>query len=173
MGALLLLGFSIGVDNLVVGMSLGTLGVGGRRRQRLALLFGLFEATMPYAGMLLGRQLASRLAIPWLGQALLAAMAVLILLGARHGDAFARKVGRSAWLMVLPAILSFDNLLAGSALEAVGLSTFPALTLIALMSATLAAVGLYSGDAASRRMARPARLVAGCSLLVLAMFGLG
>lgn len=173
MGALLLLGFSIGVDNLVVGMSLGTLGVGAGRRQRLAILFGLFEAIMPYAGMLLGRRLASQFAVPWLGQGLLAATAVLILLGARHGDVFARKAGRSAWLMLLPALLSVDNLLAGSALGALGYPALPAMALTGLMSAALAAVGLYLGDAASRRVALPARLVAGSTLLVLAISGVG
>jgi putative Mn2+ efflux pump MntP len=170
MAALILLGLAIGIDNFYAGASLSTLGLPADKRRRLAIGFGLFEALMPLAGLMLGRELAAQLALPWLEQALLVALGLALLAGIPRGGALARRLGRSPWLLVLPLLLSFDNLLAGSALGAIGLPRASlAMAGAGLLSAMLAWLGLLVGDRATLRAPKATRLAAGAGLLVVAL----
>ena len=58
MVALLLVAVSVGLDNFAASTALGVSGVDRRLRVRIALVFGLFEGTMPLIGLAIGRSLA-------------------------------------------------------------------------------------------------------------------
>ena len=59
MVALLLVAVSVGLSNFAAAIGIGTGGVDSRTRLRVGLIFGLYEAGMPVAGLLAGQQLAS------------------------------------------------------------------------------------------------------------------
>ncbi|HEX2822055.1 MAG TPA: manganese efflux pump [Streptosporangiaceae bacterium] len=61
MAALLLLAVAVGLSNFAASIGIGVSGVSRSTRIRVAVVFGLFEAGMPVAGLVLGRSLAAGL----------------------------------------------------------------------------------------------------------------
>ncbi len=174
MSTFVALGLLIGLDNLRFGIGLGALDLGNRRRWQLALSFGLFEAFMPLAGVLVGSTLigAFEFDLDWLGPALLAACGLMVLWGAiRRADARNRLAG-SSWLFAFPLILSIDNLLAGGALAAMDVPLVPAVCSVGLLSAALSLVGLYCGSALVRYIPARSDLVAAAVILVASVVSL-
>jgi len=88
--ALIFVALSVGLSNLAAAIGIGVGGVDRRTRLRVGIIYGLFEAAMPVAGLLIGHGLAGSLgrATDWL------AAALLILVGGASAAAAIR--GRSA-----------------------------------------------------------------------------
>jgi putative Mn2+ efflux pump MntP len=174
MSALAVLGVLTGLDNLCFGMGLGTLGLDSRRRWQLALAFGLCEAAMPLAGVLIGRALAGalELSIGWFGPLLLAACGVLILLGAANRSGARKFLRGSSWLFTLPLILSIDNLLAGTAITAMRVPLALALPIVGLSSVALSLMGLSCGGAIVRYLPARSNVVAGGTLILVSLTSL-
>jgi putative Mn2+ efflux pump MntP len=84
MAALLLLAVAVGLSNLAASIGIGVSGVSRGTRIRVAVVFGLFEAGMPVAGLVLGRSLAAGLGetARWLGAAALIAVGAVSLVQA-------------------------------------------------------------------------------------------
>jgi putative Mn2+ efflux pump MntP len=84
MPALLLLAVAVGLSNFAAAIGIGVSGVSGSTRVLVAVVFGVFEAGMPVAGLLLGQSLASGLdqAARWLGAAALIAIGAVSLIQA-------------------------------------------------------------------------------------------
>src|ERR1700676_255369 len=76
MPALLLLAVAVGLSNFAASIGIGVSGVSARIRLQIAVVFGVFEAGMPVAGLALGQSLAASLgqAARWLGAAALIAV---------------------------------------------------------------------------------------------------
>jgi len=68
-----LLAVAVGLSNFAAAIGIGVSGVSRRTRVRVAVVFGVFEAGMPVAGLVLGHSLAAGLgqAARWLGAAAL------------------------------------------------------------------------------------------------------
>ena len=73
MFAIALLAVAVGLSNFAAAIGIGVSGVSRRTRVRVAVVFGVFEAGMPVAGLVLGHSLAAGLgqAARWLGAAAL------------------------------------------------------------------------------------------------------
>ena len=73
MFAIALLAVAVGLSNFAAAIGIGVSGVSRRTRARVAVVFGVFEAGMPVAGLVLGHSLAAGLgqAARWLGAAAL------------------------------------------------------------------------------------------------------
>jgi manganese efflux pump family protein len=71
--AVALLAVAVGLSNFAAAIGIGVSGVSRRTRVRVAVVFGVFEAGMPVAGLVLGHSLAAGLgqAARWLGAAAL------------------------------------------------------------------------------------------------------
>jgi putative Mn2+ efflux pump MntP len=71
--AVALLAVAVGLSNFAAAIGIGVSGVSRRMRVRVAVVFGVFEAGMPVAGLVLGHSLAAGLgqAARWLGAAAL------------------------------------------------------------------------------------------------------
>ena len=71
--AIALLAVAVGLSNFAAAIGIGVSGVSRRARVRVAVVFGVFEAGMPVAGLVLGHSLAAGLgqAARWLGAAAL------------------------------------------------------------------------------------------------------
>jgi putative Mn2+ efflux pump MntP len=71
--AIVLLAVAVGLGNFAAAIGIGVSGVSRRTRVRVAVVFGVFEAGMPVAGLVLGHSLAAGLgqAARWLGAAAL------------------------------------------------------------------------------------------------------
>jgi putative Mn2+ efflux pump MntP len=177
---LLLLGLVIGSNNAALALALGALGQ-DRRRWRIVLLFGFFEAMVPLVGMWLGHELAARLTrdMAWAAPAALVVLGLWSLLEAlRGGGRDSRLAARmTTWsgLLVLALTLSVDNLVVGIGL---GLERREApLRIAATIGAFSMAFmwgGLRLGDKARRHWERYARVAAGVLLVAVGIaLGLG
>jgi manganese efflux pump family protein len=159
----------VGLDNLRVGPAFGQLGLPRRRRWQLVAAFGLAEGLAPLVGLPLTAPLAAAVGrygdLVAAGALAVAALLVLVPL-VRGVDA---GLLASRWAVVLlPALLAVDNLVAGTGLRALGLPLVPAAVVVGLVSASMAAAGLLAGSALRRITKGAAPLAAGLTLLAAA-----
>ena len=108
--ALILAAVSLGLSNFAAAIGIGISGTGPRTRLRVGIVFGVFEAGMPIAGLALGRGLAGALggSAKWVSagvliatgawtvlQAVIGAVSVaLSLLGLELGARIGTRLGR-------------------------------------------------------------------------------
>jgi putative Mn2+ efflux pump MntP len=150
--ALLLLAVAVGLSNFAASIGIGVSGVSRSVRIRVGVVFGLFEAGMPVAGLVLGRSLAADLgqAARWLGAGVLIAVGVAGLLQAwrsRDADASSRPthVWRTGRVLISGLALSSDNLAAGFVLGAYHTGLPVAAAVFGVVSVAMSLAGLELG----------------------------
>ena len=150
--ALLLLAVAVGLSNFAASIGIGVSGVSRSVRIRVGVVFGLFEAGMPVAGLVLGRSLAADLgqAARWLGAGVLIAVGVAGLVQAwrsRDADASSRPthVWRTGRVLISGLALSSDNLAAGFVLGAYHTGLPVAAAVFGVVSVAMSLAGLELG----------------------------
>lgn len=148
--SLLLVAASLGASNLAASMGIGLGGVDQRARIRVAIVFGLFELTMPLIGLAVGREAATGLgnAAHHLGGGLLIAIGLyqtLTSLRPAHG-ATTRSSNQIGRLVLSGFALSIDNLVVGFALGTLDVSVLVAALTISAVSVAMTLVGLELGS---------------------------
>jgi putative Mn2+ efflux pump MntP len=159
--ALLLLAAVVGLSNFAASIGIGVSGVSARTRVRVAVVFGLFEAGMPVAGLALGQSLAASLgqAARWLGAAALITVGAVSLVqawrsrepktGSDESEGSAAKRRERSWrtgrVLVSGLALSSDNLAAGFVLGAYHTSLGEAAVVFGAVSVILSLAGLELG----------------------------
>src|SRR5260370_8218058 len=122
---LLLVSISVGLSNFAGAMGIGMSGISARTRLRVGIAFGLFEALMPIAGLLLGQAVAGYLGhiAKYVGSAILILVgAYTIWQGRRVTSGEPRpqpertEIQTHSLIITAPA-LSIDNLAVGFALS--------------------------------------------------------
>lgn len=158
MFALLLLAVAVGLSNFAAAIGIGVSGVSSRTRLRVAVVFGLFEAGMPVAGLALGQSLAAGLdqAARWLGAGALILVGTISLLQAwrNRGESSESSEGsgssgarswRTGRVLISGLALSGDNLAAGFVLGAYHTSLPVAAAVFGLVSVIMSLAGLELG----------------------------
>ena len=154
--ALLALAAVVGLSNFAASIGIGVSGVSGRTRVRVAVVFGLFEAGMPVAGLALGQSLAASLgqAARWLGAAALIAVGALSLVqawrsraprGPEPREPPEARSWRTGRVLVSGLALSSDNLAAGFVLGAYHTSLGEAALVFGAVSVAMSLAGLELG----------------------------
>ena len=146
---LIVVAAALGLSNFAAAIGIGLSGIDGRLRVRVALVFGLFEATMPVVGLVVGHRLAASVGSSGssLGGGLLIATGGYTAVQARrHRPVPVRGVARLGRLIVTGAALSVDNLVVGFALGAYKVSIAVAAVVIAVVSVAMSLVGLELGE---------------------------
>lgn len=166
----MLIAGSLGLDNFAASVAIGLSGVDRSLRVRIALAFGLFEAAMPVAGMLLGRAISHSLGAQahLVGGLLLIAVGIhtgLAALRAEHEQPPTLASGGTARIMMLALGLSADNLVVGVALGARGVPLALAVTIITAVSVSLSLAGLELGSRLGERVERRGELL-GAGVLI-------
>jgi manganese efflux pump family protein len=170
--ALILVAFSVGLDNFGASTVIGVGGVDSRLRIRIAIVFGAFEAVMPLLGLLLGRSVAGTLGT----HAKTVAGIVLCLVGAY--TVASEVIGREApartperlslsRLLFLGGTLSIDNLAIGFALGDYHVNIVVAALVIGGCSVMLTLAGLEVGTHLGARSDQRSELVGGALLVLL------
>jgi hypothetical protein len=132
------------IDSFVAMAALGTLGLDVSRRRVLCLAFALCDGLATFAGLHFHpAPIAAGANEPWFYAGPMCLWGVVVALVACR----ARASGAlSVWqLTLLPILLSFDNLFAGSLTPQVAAHVAPASTLLGLLSGVLAFVGFQTG----------------------------
>lgn len=171
LGALLLTGFVVGLDNFRVAVGLGTLGLTHQRRMHIALAFCVCEALAPLVGLTLGNVLIEAVR-PWVesvGPIVLAGSGLYVLYRALR-DEESDRLFDSRWVVLgLPLSLSLDNLLAGVGLGMLGLPVLGSAIVIGAISGIMCIVGLILGATFAKALPSQAAFFSGVMLLVLAV----
>jgi putative Mn2+ efflux pump MntP len=173
--ALILVAVSVGLSNLAASVGIGVGGVDRRTRLRVGIIFGLFEAAMPVAGLLIGRGLAGGLgrAADWLAAVLLVLVGGAGVVGGIRARATATSgassVGRATnqvqpgigQLVVSGFALSLDNVVAGFALGSYQVSVLAGVVVFGVVSAAMSLAGLEFGARIGSRAGEAGRIIGG------------
>jgi putative Mn2+ efflux pump MntP len=168
--ALILVALSLGLSNFAAAIGIGISGSSTRTRLRVGIVFGLFEAGMPIAGLALGQGLAGALggAARWVSASLLIATGTWAVLQALRSRA---PVGPSdggqgtGRLVVTGLALSIDNLAVGFALGAFHVSLPVAAVVIGAVSVALSLLGLELGARIGARLGSRGEILGGLVLI--------
>lgn len=168
--ALILVALSLGLSNFAAAVGIGISGTSSRTRLRVGIVFGLFEAGMPIAGLALGRGLAGALggAARWISAGLLVATgAWAVFQAARDGGSSGPAAGdqRTSRLIVTGLALSVDNLAVGFALGAFHVSLPVAAIVIGGVSVALSLLGLELGARIGARLGGGGEILGGLVLI--------
>jgi putative Mn2+ efflux pump MntP len=169
-GKLLILGFTLSLDNFRTAVALGTLRLSWRRAAQVALVFGFWDAVAPLVGILAGDFLSDAIGATaeYIGAVALGAYGVFLIVQAWRNPPEEDLDQRWA-LFGLPLPLSLDNIVAGTSLGLVGVSPWLASPLFGAITALMTFVGLQVGAVAAGLIRIRADLLTGVALVVMAM----
>ena len=176
--ALVLSALAVGLDNFAAAIGIGIAGVDARTRLRVAVIFGLFEATMPVVGLLVGHGSAHSLgqATRYIGGGLLAAAGLWSFVDARRtesvepadgSDALPKARQSAGALLVTGFALSIDNLVVGFGLGVTKTPLVASLIVFAIVSVGLSLAGLELGRTLGARIEGRAEWLAGVTLVAV------
>jgi putative Mn2+ efflux pump MntP len=174
-GAALILGFTLSLDNFRTAIALGALRLRWRRAAQVAVAFGFWDAVAPLVGILVGHYLGQRIGstADYAGAIALAAYGLYLLVQACTNPA--PQEPDSLWtLFSLPLPLSLDNVVAGTSLGLVGFSPWLAAPTFGVITTLMSFAGLQLGRVAARFIRIRSDLLTGVALVVMAtVIGLG
>jgi manganese efflux pump family protein len=170
--ALVLVAASVGLSNFAAAIGIGVAGVDARLRLRVGLVFGLFEAGMPVAGLLIGQRLAVNLGreTRWIGAALLIAVGGYGIVKSLSTGGDARgagpsTIGNPARLLLSGLALSIDNLVVGFALGTYRVNVLTGAAIFGGVSIVLSLVGLELGAKIGERAGSRGEQIGGAILI--------
>lgn len=179
--ALLLIAVSLGLSNFAAAIGIGISGVDNRTRLHVGLIFGVLEACMPIAGLVLGRALAGPLGANahYLGGALLVLTGLYNLFQtyrSRRADPDEptevsldnplphQHAGR---LLITGIALSIDNLAVGFAMGTYPVSLLLAAIIIGVVSVGMSLLGLELGRVLGNTLGQRGELLGGIVLIIV------
>jgi manganese efflux pump family protein len=167
---LVLVAVALGLSNFAASIAIGLAGVDARVRLRVGVVFGLFEATMPVVGLVLGHRLAHAIgsASAYVGGGLLVAIGAFGVIQARRGGPKPVPLGGSSLaLIVTAAALSIDNLVAGLALGTQKVSVPLSAVVIGGVSVGMSLVGLELGHRLGGAVEKRSQEIGGIVLILV------
>lgn len=174
-GTLLLVGFTLSLDNFRTAVVLGALRLSLARSLKVAVTFGFWDALAPLVGILVGHYVGQKIGstADYVGAGALAAYGLYLVVQACVTAEPEEPDERWA-LFGLPLPLSLDNIVAGTSLGLLGASPWLAPPLFGVMTALVSLVGLQLGRAAARFIRIRSDLLTGTALVIMAvMVGTG
>lgn len=168
--ALLVLGFTLSLDNFRASIALGTLPFNRIRAVQVALTFGLWDGLAPLVGAVIGHYLGRAIGpiADYVGPAAMAAYGLFLLVRALRTEG-PDEIDHPWALFGIPLSLSLDNLLAGTSLGLLGFSPVVAAVTFAAITAVLSFVGLHIGRLIGHLIRVRSDLLSGIALIVMAI----
>ena len=172
---LLLVSISVGLSNFAGAIGIGLSGISARTRLRVGIAFGLFEALMPIAGLLLGQAVAGYLGhiAKYVGSAILILVgAYTIWQGRRVTSEEPQPQGteiQTHRLIITALALSIDNLAVGFALAVYHIQIVLAAVTIGLISVALSLLGLELGSRLGTRIEAWSEELGGSVLILVGL----
>ncbi len=173
MTALLLLAVAVGLGNFAASIGIGVSGVSGRTRLRVAVVFGVFEAGMPVAGLALGQDMAASLgqAARWLGAAALIGVGIVSLgqtwRSRGQADSGPARPWRTGRVLVSGLALSGDNLAVGFVLSGYHTGLVQAAVVFGVISVAMSLAGLELGARIGAATGDRSELIASAMLIAV------
>jgi manganese efflux pump family protein len=170
---LLILGFTLSLDNFRTAVILGALRLTPRHAVQVAVVFGFWDTVAPLVGIIGGDYFAQTIgsSAEYLGAGVLGAYGLFLLVQSWRTPEPEELDQRWA-LFGLPLPLSVDNVIAGTSLGLLGFSPWVAPPLFGAITAVMTFVGLQIGRAAARYISLRSDLLTGVGLIIMAVAAL-
>lgn len=167
-----ILGLLSGLDNLQISSSIGLMGLRPGRRWILITSFALFEMTMPLVGLLIGEQVNSTFqqTAQWLGPGIMISLGAYMLFREWMEKEQEDIVNTNWVLILLPFLMSMDNLVAGVGLGTSGYPVYSTAVIVGLCAATMCFAGVIIGDRLRRFIPGKIEIASGLYLIGMAVF---
>src|SRR5215217_7346878 len=168
-GSLLILGFTLSLDNFRTSIALGGLRLTWRRSVQVALVFGLCDGLAPLVGILVGHYWSETIGstAEYVGAIGLGLYGLFLVVKAWRTEA-PEQLDRPWAVFGLIVPLSADNVVAGTSLGLLGFSPWLAPPVFGVITALMALLGLQIGRAAAHVIPVRPDLVSGVALVVMA-----
>jgi putative Mn2+ efflux pump MntP len=168
-GSLLILGFTLSLDNFRTAVALGGLRLNLRRSLEVAVVFGLCDGLAPLLGILMGHYWGETIGETgeYVGAFGLGAYGLYLLVKAWRTEA-PEEMERPWAVFGLIVPLSADNIVAGTSLGLLGVSTWLAPLVFGVSTTVMALFGLYLGRVAVGLVRVRPDLLTGVALVVMA-----
>ena len=169
LGSLLILGFTLSLDNFRTAIALGGLRLSWRRSAQVALVFGLCDGLAPLVGILIGLYWSEAIGSTgeYVGAIGLGLYGLYLIVRAWRTEA-PEEIDRPWAVFGLIVPLSADNVLAGTSLGLLGFSPWLAAPVFGLITALMALIGLQLGRAAAGFIRIRSDLLTGVALVIMA-----
>jgi len=179
LGSLLILGFTLSLDNFRTAIALGGLRLTWRRSVQVALVFGLCDGLAPLVGILLGLYWSEAIGstAEYVGAIALGLYGLFLIVRAWRTEA-PEELDQPWAVFGLIVPLSADNVVAGTSLGLLGFSPWLAAPINAIsavmapktgaITALMALIGLQLGRAAAGFIRIRSDLLTGVALVVMA-----
>jgi putative Mn2+ efflux pump MntP len=168
-GSLIILGFTLSLDNFRTAIALGALRMSWRRSVQVALMFGFWDGVAPLVGILVGHYWSETIGstAEYVGAIALGAYGLYLVIRAWRTPA-PEELDRPWAVFGLLIPLSADNVVAGTSLGLLGFSPWLAAPIFGVITALIALIGLQLGRAASHVVRIRPDLLTGVTLVVMA-----
>src|SRR3954453_2394527 len=168
-GRLLVLGFTLSLDNFRTALVLGGLRLNWRRSLEVAGMFGVCDGVAPLLGILVGHYWGESIGNTgeYVGAIGLGIYGLYLLVKAWRTEA-PEEMDRPWAVFGLIVPLSADNIVAGTSLGLLGVSAWLAPLVFGVTTTLMALVGLYLGRAAVGLIRIRPDLLTGIALVVMA-----
>ena len=174
-GSLLILGFTLSLDNFRTAIALGALQPTWRRSVQLAAMFGLCDGVAPLVGILVGQYWSETIGstAEYVGAIALGGYGLYLVFRAWRNPA-SEELDRPWAVFGLVVPLSADNIVAGTSLGLLGFSPWLVAPVFGVITALMVLVGLQLGRVTAHVLRIRPDLLTGVALVVMAtMLGPG
>ena len=167
--SLLILGFTLSLDNFRTAVALGGLRLNRRRALEVAVVFGLCDGLAPLVGILIGLYWGEMIGETgeYIGAIGLGLYGLFLIVNAWRTEA-PEEMDRPWAVFGLIVPLSADNIVAGTSLGLLGVTPWLAPLVFGLSTTLMALIGLYLGRAAAGFIRIRPDLLTGVALVVMA-----
>jgi putative Mn2+ efflux pump MntP len=168
-GSLLILGFTLSLDNFRTAIAFGGLRPNWRRSVQVAAMFGFWDGVAPLVGILIGHYWSEKIGSTGeiVGAVALGAYGLYLVIKAWLTPA-SDEMERPWAIFGLLVPLSLDNVVAGASLGLLGVSPWLAPAVFGLCTFVMALAGLQVGRAAAHVIRIRPDLLTGVALVVMA-----
>jgi manganese efflux pump family protein len=168
-GSLLILGFTLSLDNFRTAIALGGLRPSWRRSVQIAAMFGFWDGVAPLVGILIGHYWSESIGstAEYVGAIALGAYGLYLVVRAWRTPA-PEEFDQPWAVFGLLVPLSADNVVAGASLGLLGFSPWLAPPVFGVITALMALIGLQVGRAAAHVIRIRPDLLTGVALVVMA-----
>jgi len=169
-GSLLILGFTLSLDNFRTAIALGALQPTWRRSVQLAAMFGFCDGVAPLVGILVGQYWSESIGstAEYVGAIALGAYGLYLVIRAWRTPA-PEGLDQPWAVFGLVVPLSADNVVAGASLGLLGFSPWLTATVFGVITAVMVLAGLHVGRAAAHISRIRPDLLTGVALVVMAV----
>jgi putative Mn2+ efflux pump MntP len=168
-GSILILGFTLSLDNFRTAIALGALQPTWRRSVQIAAVFGFCDGVAPLAGILMGLYWSEAIGstAEYIGAIALGAYGLFLIIRAWRTPA-PEGLDQPWAVFGLIVPLSADNVVAGTSLGLLGFSPWLAAPVFGVITALMVLVGLQLGRSAAHFIRIRPDLLTGVALVVMA-----